>query len=353
VEIKTALTFDDVLLQPQYSDIASRADVDTSSTSKCGKFKLDLPIISANMDTIFSPDLAHWLNTYGAAASMHRFMTPQENVKIFQKCPENTIASIGFNDEIRLEFLVEAGVKTIVVDVAHGHCKQMGKTLQFVKSFYPHLTVIAGNVASADGAKFLVDSGADIVKIGIGSGAACSTRSKTGHGYPQLEAIFECSSAVPNNSCVADGGLKKPADIVKAFAAGCDYVMVGSMLSGTYHTPGEVRGLDEQKLRDLKDYDNLHPNCLPLHKIYRGMASAEVYQDHGKGGSQKTAEGISTMVPYKDKAASDAIMQDIIGGLRSGLSYSGARNIRELQNKAKWVKITAAGREENKTLLDK
>jgi len=363
--MKEAITFADVLLVPQYSDIQSRADVDISVTSKCGKIKLGLPIFSANMDTIASVTMAKWLHGHGAVASLHRFTDISTNCTEWLASPPETFCSLGFNDNIRLEHLYEAGCRNFMVDIAHGHCKQMGEFIQFIKKFYMNIVVVAGNVATADGARFLVDNGADIVKIGIGPGAACSTRSQTGHGYPQLDAIFECTKAVPNNSCIADGGLKKPGDMVKALAAGADYLMVGSMLAGTFATPGDLIA-DVLHRSDIsgESLDN-KMNFAPvgdtrsyvfsgkMEKTYRGMASAEVYERYNKGGVQKSAEGVSVTVPYKNEDQSNAIIQDIVGGLRSGLTYSGARNVRQLQEKAKWVKITGAGREENKTLADK
>jgi len=192
--------------------------------------------------------------------------------------------------------------------------------------------IMAGNVATYAGADYLASCSADIVKVGIGGGSVCTTRIKTGFGVPNLTAIKNCARV--DRSVVADGGIRYAGDIVKALAFGADFVMVGSMLAGTRPTPGPVIG--------KKGPDGKEINV----KVYRGMASSEVQQDyHGGIAEWKTAEGVSAEVSYREDE--DDIIADIIGGLRSGLTYGGAATIRELQRKLDYIEITPAGRTES------
>jgi IMP dehydrogenase len=209
----------------------------------------------------------------------------------------------------------------------------VGKTLKKVRAMLgKSACIMAGNVATYAGADYLASLSADIVKVGIGGGAVCTTRIKTGFGVPNLTAIR--SSARVDRSVVADGGVRSPGDIVKALAFGADFVMIGSMLAGTRPTPGPV--IKRQNERG---------EAVPV-KSYRGMASSEVQDAHHGGMAEwKTAEGVSVDVPYREDE--DAIIADIIGGLRSGLTYGGAATIRELQRKLDYIRITPAGRSES------
>ena len=214
------------------------------------------------------------------------------------------------------------------VDVAHAHAKYVGKTLKSLRHILGDRCIMAGNVATYAGADYLASCGADIIKAGIGGGSVCSTRIKTGFGVPMLTCIQDCSRS--DRSIVADGGIKTSGDIVKALAFGADFVMIGGMLAGTAPTPGEVI--------EKKDGTKV--------KRYRGMASKEAQEAFlGQMHEWKTAEGVATEVPYKDNP--DAIIADIVGGLRSGLTYAGADTISELQRKLNYVVVTQAGRIES------
>jgi len=229
----------------------------------------------------------------------------------------------------RVEALKGAGAQYFCVDVAHGHAKYVGKMIKRMRQMLPNECIMAGNVATYAGADYLASVRADIVKVGIGPGSVCTTRIKTGFGVPQLTAIQECARA--DRSIVADGGIRYAGDIVKALAFGADFVMIGGMLAGTRPTPGAP------VLNDKGE---------PTHKIYRGMASKEAADDHLGGlTGWKTAEGVSTKVPYRDDE--EEIIADIIGGLRSGLTYAGANTIRELQRKLNYMIISPAARVES------
>lgn len=309
--ILDSLTFDDVLLVPSYNGIESRRDVSTGV--QLGPYWFDIPIISANMDTITGSAMATRMSALGGLGILHRFMDIEKNVYEYAWSGGLTGASIGVSeDEIkRFDALYEAGCRIFNIDIAHAHSKLMKKQLQRLRDI-PDIFIIAGNVATYSGADSLVGWGAHAVKVGIGAGSVCTTREKTGFGVPQLTAIMDCQKLdVP---IIADGGLRKPGDVVKALAAGATMVMLGGMLAGTDETCGVG---------------------------YRGMASAEAQKDFfGIVPEWKTAEGISVEVP--DKGPVKDVIDDVIGGLRSGLTYAGARDIADLHKKAQFVKITPA-----------
>jgi IMP dehydrogenase len=245
-------------------------------------------------------------------------------------------AAVGVGDAHmdRVAALVEVGVDAIGIDTAHGHSKNVLKAVQAIKARYPALSIIAGNVATAEGTQALIDAGADVVKVGVGAGSICTTRIVTGVGVPQLYAIQQCAAAAHalGKPIIADGGLKYSGDIVKALAAGADAVMLGSLLAGLDECPGEVLLLEGRRYKD-----------------YRGMGSlgamTEFSRDRygsGQSGPAKTVpEGIEGRVPFKGHL-SDLVYQ-LSGGIRSGMGYVGAVSIEELHTKAKWVRITASG----------
>ncbi len=324
--MREAFTFDDVLLIPAYNHYESRQHVDTSVTDRSGKLTLRLPVMTANMDTITESAMANWIAGKGGIGVVHRAMSIERNIAEFRRCTGTVFVSVGTSeDELqRAEALRDAGATHFVVDVAHGHAKYVGKTLKRLRALLPEACLMAGNVATYAGADFLASVGADIIKVGIGPGSVCTTRVKTGHGVPQLTAIQDCARC--DRSIVADGGLRYPGDIVKALAFGADFVMIGGMLAGTRPTPGEVVADAAGKKV----------------KMYRGMASREVADEHHGGIAEwKTAEGVATSVPYREDE--DAILADIVGGLRSGLTYAGSKTIKELQRKLNYVVITSSG----------
>lgn len=326
-----ALTYDDVLLVPSYNHYESRKEVEISSLDRSGKLKLDLPIMTANMDTITESSMANFMSSKGGIGFLHRFMSVDQNVKEYKACEGKVVVSIGTNEnEIeRAMALRDAGADYYCIDVAHAHAKYVGKTLKKLRELLgENACLIAGNVATYAGADYLASCGADIIKVGIGGGSVCTTRIKTGFGVPNLTAIKECAKI--DRSIIADGGIRTSGDIVKALAFGADFVMIGSLMSGTRPTPGEVL-TDDQGYR---------------YKTYRGMASKEVMDDHRGGVAEwKTAEGVATRVPYNENE--EAIIADIVGGLRSGLTYAGAKDIKELQRKLNYIEVTQAGRIES------
>jgi IMP dehydrogenase len=330
-----ALTYDDVLLVPSYNHWESRKVVDISMTCKKTKLCLELPVMTANMDTITEAEMADFIGAKGGIGVLHRFMPIGENVAIFKRCRFPAFVSIGCTEQDfeRAEALRDAGAAYFCIDVAHAHARYVGKTLKILRHLVgDEACIMAGNVATYAGADFLASHGADIIKVGIGGGSVCTTRLKTGFGVPNLTAIHNCARV--DRSIVADGGIRSPGDMVKALAFGADFVMIGKMLAGSQPTPGQVleRTGPDGKMRRVK--------------VYRGMASAEVADDYRGGIAEwKTAEGIAVEVPYRPDA--DRIIADIVGGLRSGLTYGGAMTIRELQRKLDYIEITPVGRIES------
>ncbi len=325
-----AITFDDVLLIPAYNHHESRRVVDISVTDRLSKLTLQLPVMSSNMDTITESKMANFMHSKGGIGVLHRFLSIEENIKQFQACQGQTFVSVGCThaELERAEALRDAGADFFCVDVAHAHAKYVGKTLKSLRQLLADRCIMAGNVATYAGADYLASCGADIIKAGIGGGSVCSTRIKTGFGIPMLTCIQDCARS--DRSIVADGGIRTSGDIVKALAFGADFVMIGGMLAGTTPTPGEVI--------TKKDGSQV--------KRYRGMASREAQEEFlGQMHEWKTAEGVATEVPYRDHQ--DHIIADIIGGLRSGLTYAGADAISELQRKLNYITVTQAGRLES------
>lgn len=326
-----AFTYDDILLVPSYNHRESRKAVDISMTCKMNKLSLALPLMTANMDTITESEMANFIGSKGGIGVLHRYMSIDDNVRIFNNCKYPVFVSIGCAEKElqRAEALRNAGANLFCVDVAHAHARYVGRTLKRIREMIgDSACIMAGNVATYAGADYLASCSADIIKVGIGGGSVCTTRIKTGFGVPNLTAIKNCARV--DRSVVADGGIRHPGDIVKALAFGADFVMLGSLLAGTRPTPGPVAsksGPDGEK-KGIK--------------YYRGMASSDVQNEyHGGIAEWKTAEGVTTEVTYREDE--DEIIADIIGGLRSGLTYGGAASITELQRKLDYIEITHAG----------
>lgn len=326
---KQAITYDDVLLVPNYNNYESRRLVDISMKDKSGKLQLSLPVMTANMDSVTESGMANFISGKGGIGVLHRFLSIERNLEEFKKCQGKVFVSVGCSDQDmeRAEALRDAGASYFCVDVAHAHGKYVGKTLKRLRELLPEACLMAGNVATYAGADYLSACGADIIKVGIGGGSVCTTRIKTGFGVPNLTAIEDCARI--DRSIVADGGIRASGDIVKALAFGADFVMIGGILAGTRPTPGKVVEKNGKKF-----------------KQYRGMASFEAQSDFMGGVPEwKTAEGVAVDVPYREDE--EAILADIVGGLRSGLTYGGASTIEELQRKMNYVVVTQAGRIES------
>ena len=330
-----ALTYDDVLLLPHYSDIRSRSEVDISTDLGNG-LRLQLPVISSPMDTVSEDLMARATSEEGACSIIHRYNTPEEQAQLVGHARVHGAENIGFAVGVGRDLLdrtrkcLDAGADFVCVDVAHGHHIMMKEALRGLRDvFGDDLHVMAGNVATLKGINDLADWGANSVRCNIGGGSICSTRVQTGHGHPGLQTIIDCSHTDRDVKIIADGGIRNSGDIVKALAAGADAVMLGSLLSGTKETPGEV-----YTRQDGTKY-----------KTYRGMASKEAQVEWR--GKYSSFEGVSSTVPYRGKVRN--VLADLDRGIRSGLSYSGVRSIEELQRTAEFVRQTPAGLGESRT----
>ena len=336
-DFKERLAYSDVLLSPQYSDIRSRLEVSIGSALD-GPYAYKpfrLPIIASPMDTISEEEMGVAMWQEGGLAVVHRYNTIEEQASILDgiivKANCNAAAAIGTSGDYleRATALYDVGVKILCVDVAHGHHILMKEALHELReTFDDTVHIMAGNVATLEGYNDLVDWGADSVRCNIGGGSICSTRIQTGHGVQGLHTIIDCARSDRNAPIIADGGIRNSGDIVKALAAGADFVMLGSLLSGTDETPGDTINTRKGKV-----------------KSYRGMASKDAQIEWR--GKTSSLEGVATTVPCKGPVAD--VLEELERGIRSGLSYSGARTIGELQAKAKFLRQTPSGQTESGT----
>lgn len=340
VSDKEFISYNDVLLVPQQSNLDSRYDKEISlSVEIAHGFNLDLPVISANMDTVTEKDMAFVMQKYGGLGIFHRYYSTLEKMQN-DFCSMEYCKRIGFS--VGCDTTIECIKKSIDIiretylnpdiyiclDVANGHLQKvvdkMKELNDNIKYYYSRLCFIAGNVVSGEAAYKLAIAGANVIKVGIGPGSVCTTRIVTGHGFPQLSAIDMVritldAAEFPHVGIIADGGIKSSGDIVKALAAGANAVMIGNLFAGTDEAPGDIINHNQ--------------------KIYRGQSSRSFMDDISKFG--RASEGETITVPYKGSMVN--VLKEIEGGIRSGLTYSGARNIYELQEKAKFVKITPNG----------
>ena len=363
------LTFDDVLLLPGYSDF-SRSDIDLS-TQLTRRIKLSLPLVSSPMDTVTESKLAIALAKLGGIGIIHRNLSVENQVTEVKKVKKGPSASSGrallvgaavgakegYKD--RVEALVKAGVDVIVVDSADGYKKVFIDATTYIKKTYPQVDVIAGNVATYEGAEALIKAGADGLRVGVGPGAICTTRIISGMGVPQITAILETvrmgkKAGVP---IIADGGIRYSGDIVKALGAGASTVMIGSLFASAREAPGKIVMLNLSQVPH-RFQSSLSQNTKKYEfKEYRGMGSiaamkkgAEIKSEgefHGKSYKDRVlvAEGVEGLVPVKGPL--ENIVDQAVGGILSGMYHVGAKNIAELQQKAKFIQITQASLNES------
>jgi IMP dehydrogenase len=334
--MKEGLSYGDVLLTPRFSNIESRSQVDIGNSLGEG-LHFKLPVISSPMDTVTESAMALTMHNKGGLAIVHRYNEVEDQVKhvalALANDPDLRIgAAIGMTGDYELRALAlrSVGAKVLCIDVAHGHHAVMERCLKTLKDrLGDTVHLMAGNVATLEGFDALASWGADSIRVGIGGGSICSTRLVTGHGVPTFQSLLEISQTTYSSKIIADGGIKTTGDMVKAFAAGADFVMIGSMLAGTKETPGEIFSSNSGK----------------KYKVYRGMASSDAQVDWR--GKSSTPEGISTTIPYKGSA--ETILENISGGIRSGLSYSGVHSLAELRCKATFIRQTNSSQLESST----
>ncbi len=336
--IKEALTFDDVLLLPRYSNVLpSEADISLNLTKK---IKLHVPFLSSAMDTVTESRMAISIAEEGGIGIVHRNLNIKSQTNEILKVKKKKLlvgAAVGTSKEdiVRAKSLIDNGCDLIVIDTAHGHSEKVLETLYKLKKNNNKTPLCVGNIATAEAAKKLYNSGADIIKVGIGPGSICTTRMVAGIGVPQISAIVEVKKALKNKKIkiISDGGIKFSGDIAKALAAGADAIMMGSIFAGTHESPGKkfkVKG--------------------KFFKRYRGMGSIgamssgsanRYFQKNMKDKSKLVAEGVEGRVAFKGNVSK--IIYQLKGGLRSSMGYIGAKNLNQISKNAKFVKITKAG----------
>ncbi|MCH4165597.1 MAG: IMP dehydrogenase [Lentilactobacillus diolivorans] len=356
---KKGYTFDDVLLIPAASDVLPN-DVDLS-VQLADNLKLNVPFLSAGMDTVTESKMAIALAKLGGLGVIHKNLSIEAQagevakVKAVKKTDATPKAAIDDQDRLlvaaavgvssdtfdRASALLKAGADAIVIDTAHGHSAGVLRKIAQIRDHYPDTTLIAGNVATAAGTEALFQAGVDVVKVGIGPGSICTTRVVAGVGVPQLTAVYDAASVARKwgKPIIADGGIQYSGDIAKALAAGGTAVMLGSVLAGTEEAPGDVYEQNGKK-----------------YKSYRGMGSvAAMSQQHGssdryfQGGvneaNKLVPEGIEGEVEYKG-SINDIVFQ-MVGGLRSGMGYTGSATIKDMNDNAQFVEISNAGLRES------
>lgn len=339
--LKKAYTFDDLMLVPQKSSLKSRKDANTSTTVAPG-IKLDIPIISSNMSTVTESQMMSYMAKFGGMGILHRYLSIEDQVSELVKASnlmdeyktknKYLCAAVGVTGDWfeRAEQLIKNGMDIICFDIAHGYCDLMENALKKFKDNYPDFPIIAGNVSDLYSAMELFSWGVDTVKCGIGPGSNCTTRVMTGFGVPMLTSLDECVKATARGwstpkYVIADGGIRSPGDAVKALAVGSNAVMLGSILAGTKATPGPKIFREDKIL-----------------KKYSGMASEDAIASANiKKKEDIVPEGITRYVPYKGKV--ENVLNNIIGGIKSGISYGGATNLKELAENAEFVEQTQAG----------
>ena len=353
-----ALTYDDIQLIPSYSTIKSRQNIKLH-TKLSRRYGLLQPLVASPMDTVCDGNMAISMAQLGGVGVIHRFMSIEEQCEIISvvkhatsnkgagSLPEKwgvmyddwhteikqipVVAAIGVQteDRVRAKELVKAGANVLLIDVAHGHHKNVIDMVKWCKEqpTFDHVDIIAGNIATAEAATDLENAGVDGLRVGIGGGSLCTTRIKTGFGVPNVTSLMDVSS-VSNVPVMADGGIKTSGDIAKALAVGADNVMIGSLIAGTDESPGSI--VETPK---------------GLYKRYRGSASLETKVTHGQ--QARNVEGESTMIPYKGGVK--YIITGLLDGVKSALSYAGASDLKTFN--PEFVQVTNAGQMEAKPHL--
>jgi GMP reductase len=336
IETELKLDFSDVLIRPKRSTLASRANVDIERDIPFRHAKRSwkgFPVIAANMDTIGTIPMARALERVGAMVALHKYYSPDALVAFFREdASRNAFYTIGTAEADHEKFAVvrrSVPISMICVDVANGYTESFIDLVKRVRDENPDAIVMAGNVVTGDMTEALVLAGADIVKVGIGPGSVCTTRKVTGVGYPQLSAIIECADAAHGlkGQVCADGGCTVPGDVAKAFGAGADFVMLGGMLAGHDESEGDLR------------YEERGGERVPVAMTFYGMSSETAMTKHMGGVAKyRASEGKTVEVPYRGAVANT--MQEIMGGVRSMMTYIGATRLKEVPKRTTFVRVS-------------
>jgi GMP reductase len=343
IETEVRLDFKDVLIRPKRSTLSTRSNVDISRDFHFRHTQVEyhgVPIIAANMDTTGTFEMARALDAFEMSTALHKHYTVEEVVAFFRALARKTAAyysmGIGAADEEKFGRVMAAAgggadsaIRYVCIDVANGYTEGFVRLVAKIREQHPHLVIMAGNVVTGEMTEELILSGADIVKVGIGPGSVCTTRTMTGVGYPQLSAIIECADAahgLEGHIC-ADGGCTTPGDVAKAFGGGADFVMLGGMFAGHDECAGDVVERDGRKFQ----------------RFY-GMSSRTAMEKYAGGVAKyRAAEGKEVLVPHRGPVA--GTVQEILGGVRSACTYVGARRLRELSKRTTFVRVSQQANE--------
>ena len=337
--IKEALTFDDVLLEPKYSEVLPSQVL--TETSLSNNLNLNIPILSSAMDTVTESKMAISIAKAGGIGVIHRNLNIKDQISEIKKVKSKKLlvgAAVGAGplEHKRAVAVLKENVDLIVVDTAHGHTKKVSEIIKIIKKIKSKKTTLcAGNIATSEAAKFLIKLGVDVIKVGIGPGSICTTRIVAGIGVPQLSAILAVRKGIGKKkvTIIADGGIKFSGDISKALVAGADAVMIGSLFAGTDESPGKLVKKNGKYFKSFRGMGSIGA-------MNKGSAN-RYFQTKQKDISKYVPEGVEGLVKYKGSV--NKIIYQLIGGLKSSMGYLGTKKVKNLRNKTKFVKITKAG----------
>src|SRR5690554_629422 len=337
-----ALTYDDVLLVPAESAVMPG---EVSVETRLGSLTLKVPVMSAAMDSVTEMAMARRMSQLGGIGVIHKNLSPKAQAAQVAEVKESEGAlqvgaavGVGADRDDRADALIAAGVDLLVIDTAHGHSRAVIESTAALRERHPDVVIVAGNVATADAARALIEAGADVIKVGVGPGSICTTRVVSGVGVPQLSAVLACAQVCreAGKTLIADGGITRPGDVAKALAAGAHAVMIGGLFAGTDEAPGRrVR----RGQRDVKTYRGMgSPGAM------RAGSAERYFQD--KNARKLVAEGVEAFVPYRGPL--DDRLFELVGGLRSAMGYLGAPDLQSFYERARFVRISPAGLREDR-----
>jgi IMP dehydrogenase len=350
--LMTGLTYDDVLLLPDASDVVP-SEVNTQ-TRLTRNISLAIPIASSAMDTVTESEMAIAMAGAGGIGILHRNLSIEDQVKQVKLARAagdggsglvGAAVGVGEDGYARAVALIEAGVNVVVVDTAHGHHRGVLDAVSRIKKEFPHIEIIGGNVATRAGAQALINAGVDAVKVGVGPGSICTTRVVAGVGVPQVTAIMEAHKACVTAGIplIADGGLQYSGDIAKAIVAGADTVMLGSLLAGCAESPADLIEINGRKFKGYRGMGSL--GAMQSRGEQKSYSKDRYMQDDVLAEDKLVPEGIEGKVAYSGPVAT--VLHQLVGGLRSGMGYAGAATIADLQTRGQLIQITSAGLHES------
>ena len=338
------LTFDDVGMIPKFNKIISRTQ--TNITTRIHNTTYNYPFVPANMDTVISKSMVDKISKLNGMVIYHRFCPIEEKIQICKDYP-NIYMSVGISQDERntIDVLLKSNIKNYCIDVAHGHSEQVGDIIKYIRSNLKDASIIAGNVCTSDGYKYLVNCGADVIKVGVGGGSACTTRMKTGFGIPQFSAVVECNKAKlelqgqgMNSWLIADGGIKNPRDAALSIGAGADMVMMGNLFAKTLESAGK-KYIKKNNFYEMIDINE----SLPEEKVYshyRGQASHNFMKSYYGDKKTRVAEGVDFYTECIGPV--EALIDEYSGSLRSSLTYCGTNNLEEFKNNIEFFESTSS-----------